>query len=392
MTDLDALGEAVARFAKERDLLRAITAVKRMMDIAPKDPRTLRAVALVSQPEVRGAPAAITRAGDAPHPREGWQAVALASIPLVQMEAKGERPIVEIGPFIPSEVSDEFMAIALRPEFPVTPLFAGLDTAGFELLFDRLKVAHAPKGQLIFRQGDASRSLYVISEGAVRVFVERPAVKEIARLDAGEFFGEIALITDQARTATVQAIADTDLIEIEPSAISALLLADPHAMQVLIWFLRDRLVDLFVRTNALFQRISHAEGKRLAARFTIIEAKDDALLIEQGARSRGLLIILAGAAEVLRHFGEETVRLATLGPGDVIGEMSLLSKEPAIASVQAKGRFIALELSAERFAELVRLHPDLTSVIAQLAEERRKRFVEIVNGREGYGEGHLHLV
>src|SRR5215470_891445 len=111
---LDALSAAVERLAKERSLLRALTAVKQMMDLAPKDPRTERAIALISAPEVRGAPTKPAKEPDPVRSQDGWQtippAVALAAIPLAQVEVavKGQGAIVDIGPFIPSEVSESF--------------------------------------------------------------------------------------------------------------------------------------------------------------------------------------------------------------------------------------------------------------------------------------------
>jgi CRP-like cAMP-binding protein len=63
-------------------------------------------------------------------------------------------------------------------------------------------------GQVIFRQGDAGDAFYLVGRGSVRVLKDGAPVAE---LGAGGFFGEIALLFDVKRTATVEGIAAGDL-------------------------------------------------------------------------------------------------------------------------------------------------------------------------------------
>ncbi|MBU1424179.1 MAG: EAL domain-containing protein [Gammaproteobacteria bacterium] len=66
-------------------------------------------------------------------------------------------------------------------------------------------------GEIIFKEGDPGNSAYLIEEGCVEVKVSST---QYTRLNKGELFGEIALIDQQPRTATVRAIEDTVLIPI----------------------------------------------------------------------------------------------------------------------------------------------------------------------------------
>ena len=68
-----------------------------------------------------------------------------------------------------------------------------------------------PAGETIFKEGDAGDSAYIIEEGSVEVSVSST---QRSRLGKGELFGEIALIDQQPRTATVHAIENTVLIPI----------------------------------------------------------------------------------------------------------------------------------------------------------------------------------
>jgi CRP-like cAMP-binding protein len=83
------------------------------------------------------------------------------------------------------------------------PLFAPLPLAVVETLALRLEQRAYPPGETIVRQGEAGRTFYVVAAGTAEVHEDGVLVR---RIDAGGFFGEIALIRDVPRTATVTAI------------------------------------------------------------------------------------------------------------------------------------------------------------------------------------------
>jgi predicted MFS family arabinose efflux permease len=92
------------------------------------------------------------------------------------------------------------------------PLFAPLPIATVENLARRLVEVRAAPGETIVRQGDVGDRFYVIAEGAVDV-VEDGVLRRTEH--EGEFFGEIALLRDTPRTATVQARVPTLLLALD---------------------------------------------------------------------------------------------------------------------------------------------------------------------------------
>ena len=74
---------------------------------------------------------------------------------------------------------------------------------------------HAPRGTVIFRQGDRGDSMFVIERGRVRiVFSCEGHAAEVAVLEPGAFFGELSLLGGAARTASAEVIEDADLLVI----------------------------------------------------------------------------------------------------------------------------------------------------------------------------------
>jgi CRP-like cAMP-binding protein/type III secretion system FlhB-like substrate exporter len=102
-----------------------------------------------------------------------------------------------------------------RAQLEQVPLFRALAPSDLDRLAGVLREACATKGTVLFRQGDDGDKFYVIVEGAVGVVKDgRP----IAKLLAGEFFGETALLFTDERTATIAATEDSRFWVLDRSA------------------------------------------------------------------------------------------------------------------------------------------------------------------------------
>ena len=86
------------------------------------------------------------------------------------------------------------------------PLFAGLSDRELQSVATSARARRFAPGETVAREGESGVGFFVIEEGAARVSV---GGQEVGRLGPGDYFGEIALIADSDRTATV--IAETEL-------------------------------------------------------------------------------------------------------------------------------------------------------------------------------------
>jgi CRP-like cAMP-binding protein len=121
-----------------------------------------------------------------------------------------------------------------------------------------------------------------------------------------------------------------------------------------------------LRALPLFGELDHHDLSVVASWVHEIHLDAGEPLVEQGAIPRDLVVIERGTVEVVRD-GE---RLATLGPGDVVGEMGLLNQQRAMATVRAVEPVVAIALAPERLGEMSEQMPELTERLRAVAAER----------------------
>ena len=122
------------------------------------------------------------------------------------------------------------------------PLFSGVAPAKLKLLaFTSDRVTYAP-GQLLFRQGDVGDAAYVVLSGQAEVMVDSPAGQiKVAEVDPNSIVGEIAILCNVSRTATVRATTAVEALRIRKDHFLRLLGEYPEMTVEIMRVLADRL-------------------------------------------------------------------------------------------------------------------------------------------------------
>jgi len=278
---------------------------------------------------------------------------------------------IELGQVRPPKPAERAKQAAQKA-LPATPLFSELGPQALERLIARARLEHFEAGAAVYRQNDTAETLYVIVSGAIAILTGQQERLEVTRLRDGEFFGEAALMSNGPRLTTAEAVESTDVLTIDRDTIRDLVAEEPRVLTTVLRFLRERLIESSILTNPLFTILSGVERRRLAAQFEFLEIDAGSLAIWQGVRSPGLFVLLSGSAEVMLDDEGEEKLLATLGPGAVFGEMSLLDGGVAAADVRCVTRSYALMLPKAVFARVAAAHPSVVEFLNLLAESRRR--------------------
>jgi CRP-like cAMP-binding protein len=122
------------------------------------------------------------------------------------------------------------------------PMFAGMAPAKLKLLaFTSERVAYRG-GDVLFRQGEDGDAAYVILEGRADVLLNTPKGEvKVAEITENAIVGEIAILCDIARTATVRAVTNVEALRISKENFMKLLLDFPEMTIEVVRVLADRL-------------------------------------------------------------------------------------------------------------------------------------------------------
>ena len=135
------------------------------------------------------------------------------------------------------------------------PLFAGLTEPQFEQLAAGSARRSYPKGRTIVSEGEPSQSMYILLAGRAKVQRSDSEGKEVilAVLGSGEYFGEMSLIDDAPRSASVITLESSEFIAVSKEAFKAMLAQSPDmAMSVMRGLVRRlREADKKIETLAL---------------------------------------------------------------------------------------------------------------------------------------------
>lgn len=127
-----------------------------------------------------------------------------------------------------------------------------------------------PRGAAIFRQGDPGDSMFFIERGRVRIVLHCDGVEAaVAVLEAGDFFGELSLLSDAARSASAEALDETTLLVVRRDVFAMMMQDDLDVVFRMLHAMGERLARTDRQFRALLEGHSRirllAEALRRAA-------------------------------------------------------------------------------------------------------------------------------
>lgn len=244
------------------------------------------------------------------------------------------------------------------------------------------------------RQGEAARGAWVLGRGSAEATVVLPGGESVAvaKLVAGEMFGEMALVERGSCTATVAATADIDGWFIGREDFRALVAqrdavaqSIQHAVTLVLAerlrALNARVLEVpepgdqpaaipakegplaaeqrlkkasfdvrpFLPLLTFFEGFDESEIDEVIAVSSLLEVPRGQTIFASGHASEAAFIVLRGAVEIIAsHAGRER-RMAVLGPGQIVGTMSLLEGRAHGSTARVRENALLLEIARNDF-------------------------------------------
>ncbi|HEX3692477.1 MAG TPA: Crp/Fnr family transcriptional regulator [Solirubrobacteraceae bacterium] len=165
------------------------------------------------------------------------------------------------------------------------PVFATLEPEDLEHVAALAVPRGFEPGQIVFREGDASDTCYVVRSGSARAVHEHPDGRTItlATFGPGDFFGELAMFEDELRSATVEAVQATEAVALLGPDMRRLLVEHPQIAMRLVIALGRRLRD----TN---ERLARQSFQTVQSRVAVVLRDLVAQAIAAGAPTQEVLV------------------------------------------------------------------------------------------------------
>lgn len=260
------------------------------------------------------------------------------------------------------------------------PLFGTLEPTALVKLLSALELREVEPGKTVVQQGDEGREAFVVARGLLNVVREQGGKTTLlAALGPGAVFGEMALVSEAPRAGSVVAVEATQLLVADRPQLEQLAVKEPQIARELGAFCHSRMVANLIRHSVFLAAVDPKKREDLMGRFETRTIAPGTQLVKQGQEVAGLFLIASGGVQVTSKDSDgDQVVVAHLGPGDVVGEISLLLRRPATANVHAVHPTVALELTRERFQAAIREHPTLLSELYELATKRDEETRSVV--------------
>jgi CRP-like cAMP-binding protein/membrane protein YdbS with pleckstrin-like domain len=256
------------------------------------------------------------------------------------------------------------------------PLFENLAWRNLTAVADLFEREECPADHVVCQQGeDPDNKAYFIRSGelSVRHVDEEGMMYETTRLGPGDFFGQISLLLDEPQDDTIVVIDDAVLLVLTRNDLFRLIDSRPSLLEALQPRMPEVKPDELEQIH-LFAKLSRKERRMVADLFKPHEYQTEREIFVQGQPGCEAYYVKSGKLRISRVDPQGILQEVTeLGPGDFVGETSLLVGEPHDASVEVVRTAIVLSLDKDDFDALVREQPSILRGLQMRPEVTERR-------------------
>lgn len=247
------------------------------------------------------------------------------------------------------------------------PLFDHLNEEQLIELTNSIEPVNYKSGEIVINQGDVGDKFYLIKEGSVRIYTTNPQNNTeivLARLEAGDYFGEQALLEEipGKRMASAKALNDTTLYTIPHAAYIKIL--NPKLKALLQDLGKKELFEMLDKKLEAFSLIKMDVLKRFSGK--TLKYSDGEIIFKIQDQPDNAYFIISGNVEIKFPDEEGALRSTELGAGELFGELGVLDQTKRAGTAIAKGELTVLSFDKDAFKKLYEASPELQKLVTAL--------------------------
>ncbi|XP_039637114.1 cGMP-dependent protein kinase 2 [Perca fluviatilis] len=217
-----------------------------------------------------------------------------------------------------------------------------LDDEQTAMMVDLLAVFNFKPGDDIIKEGSEGDSMYIVAAGELLV---TQAGRNLRSLTTGDVFGELAILYDCKRTATVKAKTAVRLWSMERQTYRTIITNKSKKK-------REQLMG-FLKTSHTLKDLNDVQLSKILDSMEEVKYQDKDVIVREGTEANTFYIILKGEVLVTKNVNGHQKQIRRMGKGEHFGEQALIREVLRTATCSADGPVTCFSIDKEVFEETI---------------------------------------
>lgn len=245
-------------------------------------------------------------------------------------------------------------------------LFSQLDKTEKQVLVETTQLQTFPKGKMLIKQGDVGQEVFIVASGFLKCFKADDSTKKemfLINYIKGDVFGELSLLYNCPRAASIIAETDCSVYSIERETFNQIVRSSI--------FKRHGLYEELIKQVDFLKGLTNHQRNKLCECFKMEEFVWKDFVIKEGEEAHKIYFILEGTAEALKKNENGVVqKVFKFVQNDYFGELALINDDKRQASIRITSKTAKLaSLDKETFTRLL---GDVVGILTKKSQKYEK--------------------
>ncbi|XP_029588849.1 cGMP-dependent protein kinase 1 isoform X1 [Salmo trutta] len=234
-----------------------------------------------------------------------------------------------------------------------------LDDEQITMMVELLVAINFKPGNDVIKEGTEGDSMYIVAAGELLV---SQADRNLRTLTCGDVFGELAILYNCKRTATVKAKTVVRLWFMERQMYRTIMTNKSKKK-------REQLMG-FLKTSQTLKALNDSQLSKIIDSMEEVKYQNNDVIVREGAEGNTFYIILKGEVKVTKKLNGQEKQIRKMGKGEHFGELALIREILRTATCTAVGPVTCFSIDKEVFEETIpiehlELHDDISSKVLE---------------------------